>query len=311
MGLFGKRAEEARNEETAAVKSERLVRQASLVAAALAVALLLPAHSADGRTAREALPPGVAAMAASGEIVPAELPGDRPVPVTLRIGFTSEGLADPSVPELSRIAFDITRSVSFQTGGLPSCSLAELSETYESPGRVCAGSLVGQGSVASEVTLAGQAPVRVEGGLLAFYSDSGGTPRILAQVTTGEPLPLTYVIPFEVKAGGGAFGTRLVARGMSNIRGKCARDHPNCFAQPYALKGVYGQIADLELSLNRRFTRGGSRRGFVSASCPAGDGPSIASFPLVRAELSYADSAGRSLSEVVTGSCRASNPPRG
>jgi len=47
---------------------------------------------------------------------------------------------------------------------------------------------------------------------LAFYAFAEGQPHILAQVTSGGPLPLTYVIPFQIEKAHGAFGMSLVVR---------------------------------------------------------------------------------------------------
>jgi hypothetical protein len=220
------------------------------------------------------------------------------------VGFTSEALNNPTTPELSRIEFEISHNVTLQTSGLPSCPLAMLYSTTASARQTCAGSFVGHGSVTSEVTLPGQAPATINGHLLAFYAFAQGQPRILAQVTSGDPLPLTYVIPFQIAKAHGAFGTSLVVPQMSNIAGICARGHPNCFAQPYTLKGVYGNISNFDLSLHRLFAHAGKRESFVSADCPACGNRSEAVFPLVKVGLSYAS--GVSLSQVSTLPCRVS-----
>jgi hypothetical protein len=116
-------------------------------------------------------------------------------------------------------------------------------------------------------------------------------------------LPLTYVIPFQITKAHGAFGTSLVVRKMRRIQGECVKVHPNCFAQPYVLKGVYGHISSFELSLHRLFAHAGERESFVSADCPAPAKRPEATFPLTRASLEYAqkegDAGGSSLTAVV------------
>jgi hypothetical protein len=212
----------------------------------------------------------------SGETAPAQLPRSRPVPVTFRTGFTSEILSTHTAPELTRIAINISRDVTIRTAGLPSCPIANLYSSAASARHSCAGSLVGHGSVASEVTLPRQPTVAIDGRLLAFYAFAEGRPRILAQVTSGGELPLTYVIPFQIEKAHGAFGTNLVVRKVRQLQGECQRAHPNCFAEPYALKGVYGHISKLELSLHRSFSHAGRRESFVSADCPAQGSQSVA-----------------------------------
>jgi hypothetical protein len=230
----------------------------------LAGAAVLPSVAAG-----EAGSAGEPILSVSGRVFPSRLPASHRVPVTLQMGFDFEGPEHGATPELTSLALDLSRDIAVRTVGLPSCPLAKLFSNYTSPLQTCAGSLVGHGRVVSEVTLPGQGPVMVNGRLLAFYAFAEGRPHILAQVSSGGPLPLTYVIPFQIEQGGGAFRTRLHVRKMSDIQGKCVRDHPNCFAQPYRLKGIYGHISHFKLSLHRLFSDGGERESFVSAECPA------------------------------------------
>ena len=95
----------------------------------------------------------------SGEVVPTKLPRSKAAPAALRLGFTSEAPETHTAPELSSIAFQISRHVTIQTAGLQSCPLTKLYSAYASVRQTCAGSLVGQGRVISEITLPGQAPV--------------------------------------------------------------------------------------------------------------------------------------------------------
>ncbi|HVC07662.1 MAG TPA: IPT/TIG domain-containing protein [Solirubrobacterales bacterium] len=254
---------------------------------------------AHGGTVGTLMPPSVRPW---GLIKPSKLPRSRPRPALLRTGFTSEAPDGGPTPELRRISLDVSRNVAFDTGGLPSCPLAKLFSSYASPLGTCPDSLVGRGGVVSEVTLPGQQPVTLVGNLLAFYDFARGQPRILARVTTGEPLPLTYVIPFQIEKAKGAFGTSLVVPKMRNIRGKCRRRYPNCFAQPYTLKGIYGHISKLEFSLHRLFKPlQGKRESLISARCPAPAPRSSASFPLERLSLRY--STGEQTSGVVSRRC--------
>jgi hypothetical protein len=242
------------------------------------------------------------AMSASGEVAPVELPRSRSAPATLSVGFTSEALNRPGVPELTEIEIKISRNLSFQPAGLPRCAIADL--YYPSARQTCARSFVGHGSVTSEVTLPGQVPVMIDGKLLAFYAFAKDQPHILAQVTSGAPLPLTYVIPFRIAKVRGAFGTRLVVPQMRRIKGRCAKGHPNCFAQPYTLKGVYSHISSLEMSLHRIFAHADKRDSFVSAQCPAPGRRPEATFPLTRTSLRYAD--GNALTAAVNHKCEVS-----
>lgn len=183
----------------------------------------------------------------------------------MRIGFTSKA-ADGTVPELSRIEFDISRNVELHTAGLPSCSSAELYSNVAGPGHSCSKSFVGRGIVDSEIVRPGEEPVSVQGHLSAFYTVRKEGRFILARVKTGAALPLVYVIPFKIGEGHGVFGTTLVVRRMQEITGVCAS--PGCFS-PYTLKGIYSRISKLEFSLHRRFRHGSTRESFLNARCPA------------------------------------------
>jgi hypothetical protein len=271
-----------------------------LLLGALALALMaIAARPAGGDLAQA----GEAVIGVSGETVPGKLPRSRMVPATLRLGFTSEAPSTPTTPELTAIRLEVSRNLAFHTAGLPSCPISELYSTSDAR-QICAGSLVGSGTVVSEVTLPGQAPVTIEGRLSAFYDLGEGQPRILAQVTSTGALPLTYVIPFTIEKPHGVFGTVLWVQHMQFIKGKCARGHSNCFSQTYTYKGIYGHISKFELTLDRQFVHAGKRTSVVSADCPANGSSSSAIFPLVKVDLAYSGAISRS--QVATRRCQVS-----
>ena len=223
----------------------------------------------------------------SGDTSPGKLPRSRAAPATLRLGFTSAAPGTTSTPELSEIRFEVSRDVVFQTAGLPSCPITELYSETSNANETCAGSLVGHGTVISEVTLPGQAPVTIEGHLSAFYDLAGSQPLILAQVISTGALPLTYVLPFAITRHGGPFATVMSVRHMQFIAGECAKGHPDCFSQTYTYKGIYGRISKFELTLSRRFVHAGKPASLVSAGCPARRGTASATFPLAEVVLDY------------------------
>ena len=73
------------------------------------------------------------------------------------------------------------------------------------------------------------------GPLLAFNGRHKGRLAVFAQVASGAPLPLTYVIVFEVKKTKGTFGTSLIGT-----------------LPPIASE--YGYISAFDLSLSRTYT---------------------------------------------------------
>lgn len=276
---------------------------ATLVAGLLALAL--PAVALAGND------PAVAGVWKDGElfgtvttaIVPAKLPRSQPIPITLRIGFTSKAINSSETPELSKISLEISRNVTFQTAGLPSCPISRLF-SYGNARQTCARSLVGHGSVVSEVTLPGKAPATIDGHLMAFYNDEGlstrSNPHILAQVTSGGEKPFIYVLPFQIERTARAFGTRLIVRHMRRVLGKPV------YSGAYQFRGVYGHISKFELSLHRLFRRHGKRESIVSTDCPRPDHPMIdvPFFPLVRVSFAYAS--GANLRETANWRCTTS-----
>lgn len=261
-----------------------------------------------GPGSRAVLPVGELEMTAIGEVLPPRLPRAVPAPAAVRLGFTSAAGDGAATPDLAGIEIDLSRNVKLRTEGLPSCSLAKLYSTAASALHSCAASLVGRGRVSSEVAVTGEAPVTIDGHLRAFYALADGRPRILAQVTSGAPLPLTYVIPFEIRKTDGIYGTSLAVPKMSRIQGQCRAAYSSCFHNPYALADAYGRISRLQMSLHRRFAGSRGRQSVVRASCPAPGGQTAATFPVARVELDYRD--GAVASGVANGSCRVSGPSR-
>lgn len=223
----------------------------------------------------------------SAETIPVRLPRSRMAPATLRLGFTSAISNAPSTPELTAIRLELSRDLELRTAGLPSCPITELYAEAANALHSCAESVVGHGSVISEVTLPGRAPVTVEGRLSAFYDFGEGRPRILAQVVGGSAMPLTYVLPFTIYRGSGAFPTVLSVNQMRFIAGICAIGYPNCFSQTYTYEGIYGHISKFKLSLARRFMHARKEVSFVNADCPAAARSSSAVLPAVSVRLTY------------------------
>jgi hypothetical protein len=206
----------------------------------------------------------------SGDISPQRLPRHELAPVTVTMGgkITTTDRSEP--PKLEKIVLEINRNGVLDNKGLPTCSLARLNSISSSQAkRVCAKAQVGHGSVTSRVYLPGQGAFASTGELLAFNGKLNGRPAVLAQVSSKAPLPLTYVIAFEVRKQGGTFGTALIGT-----------------LPPIASE--YGYISSFSLALGRRYTSHGKKRYFASASCPAPKGFSTAPFALAKASYEFA-----------------------
>lgn len=221
----------------------------------------------------------------SGDISPQRLPRHELAPVTVTMGgrITTTDRSEP--PKLEKIVLEINRNGVLDNKGLPTCSLAKLNSISSAEAkRVCAKAQVGHGSVTSRVYLPGQGAFASTGELLAFNGKLHGKPAVLAQVSSKAPLPLTYVIAFEVKKQGGTFGTALIGT-----------------LPPIASE--YGYISSFSLALGRRYTSHGKKHYFASASCPAPDGFSSAPFALAKASYEFAG--GVTLGATLNRDCKA------
>lgn len=218
----------------------------------------------------------------TGATLPSRLARGAPRPIGLTAGFTSEEAGGGPAPELDRIEIELSPRVSLRLAGRPLCHSRLLFKTTQTALEECGGSLVGRGTISSDIpTSVGGPTAHVEGETQFFYGLAEGRPMLLDRVETGQPMPLVYVIPFAIE-GAPSGGLDLVAHKMRIRHGKCAAGSPHCFADPYGVNGIYSRVAAFELDLRR----GRGRSSRLSASCPRGNRPTI---PLERTELVYAD----------------------
>jgi hypothetical protein len=267
-----------------------------LIASLLSITALAGCLAWPGAAAGEKVVVGGLLPWTQAELFPSKLPRSRPAPIQLLFEYDPEG----NNVELQSISIELWRQIIIKTTGLPSCPMTELLySSARSARRHCAGSLVGHGNVTSEVP----APAaQVKRGLLAFYDKAGDRRYILLQVSSAVPSPLTYVIPFEIRADSGIYGTDLTVAQMSHVYGVVPFG-----PQPYHLEGVYSKISHLELSLTRNYRYLGRRMSFLSASCPAPGRASSLAFPFMKVSFSYTVARGslRSGSEALTRRCTA------
>jgi hypothetical protein len=228
---------------------------------------------------------GVLQATFSGEISPQRLPRHELAPVTVTMGGKIMTTDRSEPPKLEKIVLEINRNGVLDTRGLPTCSPAKLNSISSAQAKkICAKAQVGHGSVTSRVYLPGQGAFASTGDLLAFNGRLHGRPAVLAQVSSRAPLPLTYVIGFEVKKQGGTFGTALVGT-----------------LPPIASE--YGYISAFSLALSRRYTSHGKKHYFAAASCPAPAGFNGVPFPLAKASYEFAG--GISLGATLVRDCKA------
>ena len=255
-------------------------KRAVLAASIACLCALALAATSSGEVVRE----GNLQGSFNGGIAPRSLPRTELAPVAVNMGGKIATTDRTVPPKLERIVLAINSHGKLQNKGLATCSLAKLNSLASSEAkRVCGDALVGHGNVTSRVSLPGQGAFASNAELLAFNGKLHGKSAVLAQVSSGAPLPLTYVIAFEVKNKGGTFGTELAAT-----------------LPPIASE--YGYISAFSLALSRQYESHGKKLSFASASCPAPAGFPGASFPFVKASYEFAD--GRTLSAKLVRDCK-------
>jgi hypothetical protein len=220
----------------------------------------------------------------NGGISPRSLPRSGSAPVGVQMGGRITTSDRDNTPILKRIILDINRKGVIQTKGLGRCSLGKLKNASQAGAkRSCADAIVGKGSVTSRVRLPEQSPFASIGSMVAFNGRYKGHQAVFAQVASGAPLPLTYVIVFVVKKSHGTFGTKLVGT-LPEIASS------------------YGHITAFNLSLRRTYRFHGRRMSFASAGCPAPKGFPGAQFPLVQVGYQFED--GTTVSEKLIRDCK-------
>jgi hypothetical protein len=256
------------------------VRKAVAVVALATTATFALAAMAGAELAQK----GNIQVAFHGAIAPVKLPRTQPAPISVQMGGKIKTTDKSIPPKLERIVLAINSHGKIDTTGLATCPLQKLNSISSAGAKkACGAALVGHGNVTSRVSLPGQGAFASNGMLQAFNATYKGHQAIFAQVASGAPLPLTYVIVFEVKKTKGTFGTELIGT-----------------LPPIASE--YGYISAFDLSLGRTYSYKGQERSFASASCPAPKGFSSAGFPLAKASYEFAD--GRTLSSALERQCK-------
>jgi hypothetical protein len=258
-----------------------LVMRRTLFACFLLVLVGLCAFAVAGSA--ESVQHGHLRVRFNGKLSPSVLPryGARAVAVSIGGRVRTTDGSEP--PQLRRIELAINRHGHFETSGLPTCRLEQIQpSTNEQALAACRHAKVGEGLFFANVAIPGQAPFPSRGRLIAFNGVEDGRRVIFAHVYGDEPVPTSYTLPFFIERAKGTFSTKLSAA-LPHVTGKA------------------GFITGIQLNLHRTYRFRGKRRSYLSAGCPAPKGINLAPFKLARATFVFA---GRSLSSVLTRSCR-------
>jgi hypothetical protein len=237
-----------------------------VVSLAVLITLAFLGASAHGETVRQ----GALQVSFGGSVSPSSLPRTGTTPVAVTIRGHVRALAGGPPPSLRRIAIEVNRVGVLDRVGLPTCPLGRLRASSTANAlAACRGALVGEGRVGGVLVLPEQEPTPFGGRVVAFNGRlPDGRPAILAHLFTSRPAPLTFVLAFALGRARGTFGTRLVATVPARTRRTA-------------------HITSFSLRLGRVFSVGGAQRSFISAGCPAPEGFSGATFPLVRASYGF------------------------
>jgi hypothetical protein len=189
-----------------------------------------------------------------GGFTPTTLPKHETAPITLR-GEGKIGTTDGSLPPiLKTLTLWFDKHGEVVTKGLPYCTKGKLLATTTATARkVCAGSIVGEGSGTALIAFPEQRPIKVSSPITLFNAaPHDGNPTVLAHAYLSVPAPTTYIIPVEIqKVHDGPFGFRTEA-------------------QIPKIAGGAGIPLEGSLTIGKKWSFKGQRLSYVNASCPSG-----------------------------------------
>jgi len=189
-----------------------------------------------------------------GGFTPTTLPKHKTAPITLH-GEGKIGTTDGSLPPILQtltVWFDKHGAV--VTEGLPVCTKNKLAATTSKTARkVCAGSIVGEGSGTALIAFPEPRPFKASSPITLFNGPPhNGNPTVLAHAYLSVPAPTTYIVPVEIqKVHNGPFGFRTEAK-IPKIAGGAG----------IPLEG--------RLTIGKKWTYKGKKLSYSNASCPSG-----------------------------------------
>lgn len=261
-----------------------LATAAALVALALAA---LPAPRAGAEVAQA----GGVRLRLDAELVPRELPRERPVPVAIRVSGSISSVDGGPPPPARRLVIELNRAGRLHDRGLPRCRAAALqSTTTERALELCGPARVGSGGFDAELPLS-TATVPLSGRILAFLGGGPGRPQLILHLHAAAPVRATFVLPMRIeRRPRGRFGTVLRTR------------------IPRLAAGL-GTITAVRLRVGRTWRIEGRRRALLSARCAAPPGFGGGLFPLARARFGFGP--GREVGATLMRSCRVRQATQG
>lgn len=216
------------------------------------------------------------------EIFPHVLPRHRAAPVGIRLEAHVKARKKREPAALTSIELGIHRAANLSRRGLPVCDANRIDPASTAMALArCRGARIGYGRIRAQSDFPGTRRFHFSGRVTIFNGRlENGRPAILLHVFSRSPRS-SFVFPLRISHSKGRYQTRLT----THVR-----------------IGRWSRITDFKLVLSRTYGRGGRRRSYLSASCPAPAQFSIGISPFVVATLGFAD---RSESRIaVVGSCK-------
>jgi hypothetical protein len=219
-----------------------------------------------------------------GGISPRVLPRGALAPIAVRIEGAIRGLSGERPPALRRIRIALNRGGRIDARGLPTCRQGQIEFATGSQAlAACGTALVGAGGIVARTDIAGQENALIRGEVLLFNSVVNSQPAILAHIFQRKPALITRVVIFHIRHSGGDFGTVIAGELPPSLNSN-------------------GYLKSIFLQLQRRYVFHGRHMAYISASCAAPPGFSVAVFPFAKVSMSFAD--GRTLASTLTRSCK-------
>jgi hypothetical protein len=256
------------------------MRRGILIAIAMLTLALFGGGVARGERAQE----DTLGLVFNAGFAPHALPRERAAPVTISLEGRIATNDGSTPPPLRRFRVELNRNGRLSTTGLPICRAAQLQSTTSARAlSTCRGAQVGSGSFRADLP-SSEAAIPSRGRIVVFNSRSHGRPSLLLHLYGTVPIQATFVLPLTIhRRRQGSFGTILAARVPR-------------------LAGGVGAITQLKLDLGRRYRYRGKLRSYLSASCAAPAGFSLAVFPFARASFHFVG--GTNLETSLSRDCR-------
>lgn len=206
------------------------------------------------------------------QIAPFKLPRQGTAPISALVSGHVEEPHGGIPPQLQTMTVDLNRHGLLQSRGLPICPLAQIQPSSTKRAlATCGAALIGSGRFWASIVLPEQGSYPTHGRLLIFNGRLHGRPAILAHIYTRDPFDSSFVVAFAIRhLDKGLYGTELTA------------------SLPESL-GEWGYVNRIKLTLKRKYRFRGAQLSYFNAGCPALPGTHIATFPLAKATLGFAE----------------------